>query len=511
MSTKAIDIDKRLVMAASQRPGALALTDGRSELSWAGFDKCLNQLANALIQKGIQPGDKIAALSRNSLQYVLLFFATIRAGACIVPLSTLASRDSIIGMIEDSDASILFLSEEFADFLCPETAQFNRLQTEDIVPLNELGIARFQEGAPARRATASYEPETGFNLIYSSGTTGTPKGILQDRNYRNLEARDIAASMGLDGDSRTIVSTPLYSNTTLFLFISVLAAGGSAWIMNKFDTQKFADISRAFRPSHQVLVPVQYERLLRQYGDNLADLSSYDAKFCTSAPLRAEVKRQILDKWPAGGLTEFYGMTEGGVAFSLVAHEHPDKLDTVGTPFSGCEIQIIDEKGRPLAIGETGEIVGRSPKMMRGYHNRPTATENASWYDASGQRFLKSGDIGWLDEDGFLHLLDRKKDVIISGGFNIYAVDIEKILLSFEEVLEAAVVGAPDETWGETPVAFIVAAAETALDTSSLLRRANQKLGKGQRISEIVVTREMPRSPIGKILKRELRERYAAA
>ena len=199
-------------------------------------------------------------------------------------------------------------------------------------------------------------------------------------------------------------------------------------------------------------------------------------------------------------------MTEGGVNCCLVAHEHLDKLDTVGQPGEGCDIRIIDDKGRELPQGEAGEVVGHCDRMMDGYHNRPEATAEASWYDEQGRRFQKSGDIGWFDEDNFLHLLDRKKDVIISGGFNIYAIDLERVLLSHGDVLDAAVIAAPSEQWGETPVAFVVVAAACgALDAEGLRVWANSQLGKAQRISEIRLIDELPRSPIGKVLKRELR------
>ena len=185
---------------------------------------------------------------------------------------------------------------------------------------------------------------------------------------------------------------------------------------------------------------------------------------------------------------------------------HIDKLDTVGQPGEGCDIRIIDDKGRELPQGEAGEVVGHCDRMMDGYHRRPEATAEASWYDEQGRRFQKSGDIGWFDKDNFLHLLDRKKDVIISGGFNIYAIDLERVLLSHGDVLDAAVIAAPSEQWGETPLAFVVVAATAgALDAEGLRVWANSQLGKAQRISEIRLIDELPRSPIGKVLKRELR------
>jgi acyl-CoA synthetase (AMP-forming)/AMP-acid ligase II len=227
-------------------------------------------------------------------------------------------------------------------------------------------------------------------------------------------------------------------------------------------------------------------------------------KYCTSAPFAAALKADVLARWP-GGLVEIYGMTEGGCSFLLEAHKFPDKLHTVGRPAPGHEAKLIDEDLNELPPGEVGEIVGRSPAMMTGYNNRPDATNAMKWRDADGTLYYRHGDIGRFDEDGFLILMDRAKDMIISGGFNIYPSDLEAILAQDPHVIECAVIAAPSEEWGETPVAFVVIRPEGDLD--AILAAANAQLGKTQRISRIIETNELPRSPIGKILKRELRDR----
>jgi acyl-CoA synthetase (AMP-forming)/AMP-acid ligase II len=199
-------------------------------------------------------------------------------------------------------------------------------------------------------------------------------------------------------------------------------------------------------------------------------------------------------------------MTEGGGTLILMAHERPDKLHTVGIPAPGHDIRLIDDDGREVPPGGTGEVVGHSSSMMTGYYNQPAMTAQAEWFDATGRRFIRTGDIGRFDADGFLVLLDRKKDMIISGGFNIYPSDIESVLVSHANVAEAAVVGVPSTAWGETPVAFVVAKA--SIDAESLLRWANQRVGKVQRLAAVRIVESLPRSAIGKVLKRELRENY---
>jgi acyl-CoA synthetase (AMP-forming)/AMP-acid ligase II len=205
-------------------------------------------------------------------------------------------------------------------------------------------------------------------------------------------------------------------------------------------------------------------------------------------------------------------MTEGGGSCILEAHEHPDKLHTVGRPAEGHDIRLIDDAGREVATpGEAGEVVGRSPAMMTGYHGRPEQTREAEWYAPDGARFIRTGDIGRYDADGFLTLIDRKKDVVISGGFNIYPSDLEAALREHPAVAEAAVVGVPSEQWGETPVAFVVRRAGDATPAAALREWLDARGGKTQRGADLRCIDELPRSAIGKVLKRELRERWLAA
>jgi acyl-CoA synthetase (AMP-forming)/AMP-acid ligase II len=227
-------------------------------------------------------------------------------------------------------------------------------------------------------------------------------------------------------------------------------------------------------------------------------------KYCTSAPFAAELKADIVKRWP-GGLVEIYGMTEGGGVCLLVAHEFPDKLHTVGRPSPGHDMRVIDEEGNELPPGSVGEIVGRSATMMSGYNNRPDATDAMKWWDAEGDLFYRHGDIGRFDEDGFLTLMDRAKDMIISGGFNIYPSDLEAVLIQHPGVVEAAVIGAPSEEWGETPVGFVVF--RDGVTSDEVLAATNAKVGKTQRLNRLIAVEELPRSAIGKVLKRELRDR----
>jgi long-chain acyl-CoA synthetase len=348
------------------------------------------------------------------------------------------------------------------------------------------------------------DPECPLNIIYSSGTTGVPKGIVQSHAMRWTHVRRGAAYDYGPGRC-TLLATPLYSNTTLVAFFPTIGWGGCAVLMPRFDAARYLALAEAHRASHTMLVPVQYQRLLALPAFGAHDLSSFRFKFCTSAPFAAALKAEVLQRWP-GGLVEFYGMTEGGGTCILEAHRHPDKLHTVGRPAEGHDIRLIDDEGRELPRGEAGEVVGRSAGMMSGYHRRPEQTREAQWHAPDGKRFIRTGDIGRFDDDGFLVLIDRKKDMIISGGFNVYPSDLEAVLRSHPAVADAAVVGVPSVQWGETPAAYAVPRAAASAD--EVLRWVNERVGKTQRLSALEWLDELPRSAIGKVLKRDLRERW---
>ena len=501
---EALDIDLRLRAAAQAAPARIALSDSQRTVTWGELDQRINRIARALIARGVTPGDKVAVLGVNSVSYVEVMLATIRAGACTVPLSTYVTAKTRAVMVKDSGSRLMFVSALYEAETHALSSEMG-LAAADLLPLDDSSLVELMKNEPAAPPEVDVSSELGFNLIYSSGTTGIPKGILQSRGYRASESQSVISRSGMDAQPRAIVATPLCSNTTLFFLTAVLALGGSTVLMEKFDAAGWLALAERWRPTDIVLVPVQYRRLLDHPGFDRFDLTSLRNKFCTSAPMSAQTKAELLERWPAGGFTELYGMTEGGVGTTLRAHAHPDKLDTVGVANSGVEMLVIDEAGQVLPRGSVGELVGRSPSMMTGYYGREKETAEASWFDAAGRRFQRSGDIGWFDADGFLHLLDRKKDVIISGGFNVYAIDLENVLMAHPDVAEVAVIAAPSREWGETPVAFAVLRNDVAPE--AIRQWANEQLGKTQRIARVMAIDTLPRSAIGKVLKRELRQR----
>ncbi len=484
---------------AQAAPERLALAEGSHTLTYAELDAQMSRIAAALQRDGVQPGDSIAVCAQASVQYAAVFLGALRAGVVVAPLAPGSTPESLVRMVGDAQAKLVFTDAGSA-------VQLGNVEVPLVILDDGLEGWLGQPGL-ALQAVA-VQPTWPFNIIYSSGTTGEPKGIVQSHGMRWMHVRR-GGAYGYDGSTVTLLSTPLYSNTTLVVFFPTLAFGGTVVLMPKFDAMGYLQLAQQWRATHTMLVPVQYQRIMSQPNFSKFDLSSFKIKFCTSAPFAAALKADVLARWP-GGLVEFYGMTEGGGSFILDAHLHPSKLHTVGRAAEGHDIRLIDEAGIEVAAGEAGEVVGHSPSMMIGYHRQPEKTREAEWFDASGKRFIRTGDIGRLDADGFLTLFDRRKDMIISGGFNIYPSDLEAILREHEAVLEAAVVGIPSEQWGETPVALVVLRAGQIAVADELLAWLNARVGKTQRASGLHFVDELPRSAIGKVLKRELRNSFSA-
>ena len=411
-------------------------------------------------------------------------------------------------MVTDADAAVLFLDQAAAATLEPVASGMTvrRIALDSSTVDTRLVDWLLPKGTAAK--PVAVQPDSAFNIIYSSGTTGAPKGIVMPHSFRWAQLK-VFSTLGYGTDTVTLLAIPLYSNMTQSGLLPSLGMGGKVVLMAKFDAGRYLELAQLHRVTHSMLVPVQVQRIMQHPDFDRYDLSSFRVKSCASAPFSAALKADVLARWP-GDLFEYYGMTEGGGVCMLDARQRPDKLHTVGHPVPGSDMRVIDDHGHELPRGQAGEIVGRSPTMMIGYHKLPEMTAEVEWFDDKGQRFIRTGDGGRFDEDGFLVLLDRKKDMIISGGFNVYPSDIESVLREHPDVAEVAVVGVPSIRWGESPVAFVVPRSGATLSTDALLQWTNERVGKPQRLAALEVAEILPRSDIGKILKRSLRDIWVA-
>ncbi len=445
-----LDIGGMLADHAREIPDKCALICEDRSITWSVLDRLANQVANRLQSESIGRGDRVGLLAELSVDSVVCFMGAVKAGACIVPLPARASTELIGRMIADADPKVLIAGTELHEL---GASPAHRISI-GFAATGWLSLGQWLAGASDTAPGVEIDPDQPFNIIYSSGTTRAPKGIVQSHRMRAFQIVRMGR-LGIDAATVMLLGTPLSSNTTLVALLPTLAHGGTACLMPDFSTSRYLELCRQHRVTHTMLVPVQYRRILDDPGFEGTDLSNFVLILCTGAPLRAATKRELLSRWP-GRFVELYGQTEGGCTTVLDAGAHPGKLGSVGRPAEGVEVRILDDRGRPVPDGTVGEIAGRAMSMMLGYHRDEALTEALVWREDDGSVFYRTGDLGRLDEDGFLWLSGRTKDIIISGGVNIHVSDIAAVLDGHEAVLESAAIAVSSERWGETPLAVIV-------------------------------------------------------
>ena len=468
-------------------------------ISWATLSRRLEQVANGLIADGLQPGQRVAVLMSNSVAMVEILFGVIRAGGVVVPLNTLVSADALAAMIADAEAVALFVGDDHAHRLQALTSACPGLRIH-----RQHRFAAWRDAQPVTPVALALADDAECNIIYSSGTTGLPKGIVHTHRRRLDWFYDLGLALRYDCGAVTLCSLGLYSNISWAAMGCTLLTGGTLVVLPGFDATGFLEAVETQRATHSAVVPVQFERMLALPDFDRHDLSSLRAIMCCGSPLAEATKRAVFRRFGCA-LIELYGLTEGLIT-TLSPEDAEQHMRSVGRPLPGTDLKILDEHDHELPPGQPGEIVGRGRIVMAGYNNRDDANAEATWTDQHGRRWLRTGDIGIIDEQGFLTLVDRKKDLIISGGQNIYPADLEAVLVQHPAVAEAAVIGIPCPTWGETPLGIVVPAA--GADAQALLTWANGQLGKQQRLRGVVFVEALPRNANGKVLKRELRDRY---
>ena len=513
IATNALVMGSLLRRHARYRPDHLAVVVGEAKtaqrLSYAEFNGHVNRWANALAGLGIERGDRLATILPNSLELLATYWACAKLGAAAVPLSPLLLPAGLASLLDGARPRVVLSDSSFRPVLdeVRPRLSFVPLPAYVLVDADSSDAPRYAmlcEAAGAQEPQAHVAADDVLTVMYSSGTTGLPKGIIHTHFIRSMYAALMSACWRMTPESVVLHTGAIVFNGAMTTMFPAFFCGGTYVLHRRFDAEAVIDAVEDQRVTHTMLVPSQIVAILDSPRFDPARLESLQMILSLGAPLHREHK-DTLNRVLPGRFYELYGVTEGFVTV-LDRTEAVRKAGSVGAPPPFYEMRIVDEAGGECATGEVGEIVGRGPITTPGYLDRSDLTA-----EALRDGWLYTGDLGYVDEEGYLYLVDRKKDMIDSGGVKVYPKDIEEIAVRHPAVREVAVFGIPHDKWGETPIAAVVLRAGASCTAEALREWINARVAaRYQRLERVVLMDDFPRNAAGKTLKREMREPYWA-
>lgn len=498
-----------VMLHACASPDKLALVDGTRRLTYLEMDREINQLAHLFADLGVRPGDRVGLMLSNCAEYVVAQQAIARIGATAVQIGYRLKAVEVAYILENAEPRVLLVENEFV----PTTDEARRLsrQVDDaaVIVCRTLGAAtgytRYEDALvhyPVARPPKMSRGEGGAVIVYTSGTTGKPKGASRNLKKTGLEAAaDMMRQVGMHQSDRHLVVCPLYHSAAPAFVAFMFSLGATVIIEPHFEAEKILSVIESEGITCAMVVPTMLVRLAalpREVRDRY-DTSSLRWIMSGAAPLATDTVRRFQDCY--GPIVwNFYGSTETGLVTLAGPHDHGAHPGTVGRSLRGNELRILDDHGESVPPGEVGELYVRNAMLITGYHRNPDAT-TGSMRDG----FFSVGDLARIDHDGFVYLESRKHDMVISGGVNIYPREIEDYLHDHPELVEVAVIGVPDEEWGESLKAFAVRATGSSISEAEVIGYCRDGLANYKCPKSVVFLDELPRNPTGKVLKRELR------
>ncbi|MBW2422977.1 MAG: long-chain-fatty-acid--CoA ligase [Deltaproteobacteria bacterium] len=494
--------------------------DASRRLSFGAAGAEVARLASALHGAGVAPGDRVAILARNRLEFPLASFAASRLGAVVVPVNVRLAPDELRFVLENAEARVVFVDAPFADAMQKIRGSLSKL--EDVVGLDDApggggkerpdGITRYADflasaarALPDRRAGPNDEAVQ----FYTSGTTGQPKGVVHSHLSLSVAASYWRTVFPITANERQLLVSPAFHSGGFLNFLHTALCGASVYLLAKFDPGEVLRLIAQERLVRVSLVPATLDACLAEAKDSPSDrFESLRYLSYGASPISEATMRRALEVFPCE-IHQQFGQTEAPILTHLMPEDHlrgleePSLLLSTGRPVVGCEIRILGSGGQPLPTGERGEICARTPLAMKGYFRRPEATA-----ETLRDGWVHTGDVGFLDDRGYLSIVDRLKDMIVSGGENVFAKEVEECLLAHPGVGEAAVIGVPSERWGEEVKAVIVPKKEGEFGAEELMAFCGERLAGYKRPRSVDFVAELPRNANGKVLKRVLRDPY---
>jgi acyl-CoA synthetase (AMP-forming)/AMP-acid ligase II len=488
------------------RPNETAVIVGAERLTWREFHTAVERCARRLRALGVVRGDRVATLLPNCRELLEVYWAVPSIGAVLVPLSPLLMPAGLASLMRDSGAVCLVTQRSMTPLLEAAQAELPGLAPERVLLIDGAVGDYGDYAAPTRSAENVPALPVGqdalFNIMYTSGTTGLPKGIMHTHFVRSTYATLFASAWRMSPESVVLHAGAIVFNGAFVTLMPCFYLGARYVLQRQFDAAETIEIIARERVTHVMLVPAQIIAILGAPNFTPEKLASLQMILSLGAPLYKEHK-DVLNRLLPGRFYELYGLTEGFWTI-LDRTQSEEKAGSVGRPPVFYEMRIVREDGTDAPPGEVGEIVGRGPSLMTGYFNRPDLTTQAI-----RDGWLFTGDLGYADTDGFLYLVDRKKDMIDSGGVKVYPKDIEEILTRHPAVREVAVFGVPDAKWGETPVAAVILRERGAVSAEELREWINARVdARYQRVHAVEIVEDFPRNAAGKTLKREMRDAW---
>lgn len=474
---------------AAASPSAAAVVDGDRTLTYAALDDRSSRLARVLLAAGLRSGDRVALCLGNRLEYPELACGVAKAGLVMVPVNPRLTEPEIASILEHARVAAAVSAQDvpFDGF------------TLHLGPRYEEALDAAVPADPRARVD-EHDP---FCIAYTSGTTGAPRGVVISHRSRVLTFLFSALEWGYGPGRVTVAVAPMYHGAGFAFAYGALHTGGTVWMLPAFDPDRLLDVLVRSRASSVFLVPTHAQLVRAAGGFAGHDLDALRTVYFNAAPLPQDLKLWVMDEIPHAGLHELYGSTEAGIVSNLRPEDQRRKERCVGPPWFMTEVRLVGETGEAIAGAGTGELYSRSPFLMNGYWNDDQATAACTTPDG----FLTSGDVCRIDDEGYIYVIDRVKDMIVSGGVNVYPREVEDVVRTHPAVADVAVVGAASETWGEQVVAFVVGgASDGEMDAHCRASLAGFKVPR-----RWIRVDALPRNPAGKVLKRRLRDSLAAS